>query len=89
MSFFVGRFFLVYRVFFGIIIFQGVGRLLEWSTFIMLDLLEKKDILLTQLHHYVNTLGLTHPYTVKKSQELDVIINEIVFQDIEIQKRAG
>lgn len=55
----------------------------------MLDLLEKKDILLTQLHHYVNTLGLTHPYTVKKSQELDVIINEIVFQDIEIQKRAG
>ena len=56
---------------------------------IMLDLLKQKDTLLTQLHYYANTLGLTHPRTVKKSQELDVIINKIVFQDIEMQKRAG
>ena len=56
---------------------------------IMLELLIEKDTLLTQLHHYVTTLGLTHPYTIEKSQELDAIVNKIVFQDIEVQKRAG
>lgn len=55
----------------------------------MKDLLKEKDTLLMQLHYYANTLGLTHPRTVKKSQELDVIINKIVFQDIEISKKAG
>ena len=55
----------------------------------MLDLLKQKDTLLTQLHHYVNTFGLAHPHTVKKSQELDLVINKIVFQDIKMQKRAG
>ena len=56
---------------------------------IMLELLIQKDTLLTQLHYYANTLGLTHPNTIKKSQELDVIVNKIVFEDIEMQKRAG
>lgn len=55
---------------------------------IMLDLLKQKDTLLAQLHHYVNTFGLTHPHTIKKSQELDVVVNKIVFQDIDMQKRA-
>jgi len=55
----------------------------------MTDLLKQKDILLAQLHHYVDTFGLSHPHTVRKSQELDVIINKIVFEDIELQKRAG
>ena len=55
----------------------------------MLDLLKQKDTLLSQLHRYANTFGLTHPYTVKKSQELDVIVNKITFQNIEMQKRAG
>lgn len=55
----------------------------------MQNLLKQKDTLLTQLHYYVTTLGLAHPRTVKKSQELDVIINKIVFQDIEIPKKAG
>jgi len=53
----------------------------------MLNLLKQKDILLSQLHHYADTFGLSHPYTVQKSQELDVIINQIVFfQDIKIEK---
>jgi len=56
---------------------------------IMLDLLKQKNILLTQLHYYVNKFGLTHPRTVKKSQELDVIVNKIVFQDNKTKKRAG
>ncbi|MCL1989731.1 MAG: aspartyl-phosphate phosphatase Spo0E family protein [Defluviitaleaceae bacterium] len=56
---------------------------------IMLDLLQQKDILLSQLHHYAETLGLSHPHTVKKSQELDVIINQMVFQDLHMEKRAG
>jgi len=55
----------------------------------MLDLLEQKNILLTQLNYYANSFGLTHPRTVKKSQELDVVVNKIVFQGIEIQKRVG
>jgi len=57
--------------------------------YVMQNLLVQKDALLVQLHHYVNTFGLSHPLTVKKSQELDVIINQLVFQDIEMQKRAG
>jgi len=57
--------------------------------FFILDLLKQKDTLLAQLHHYANTFGLSHPYTVKKSQELDVVINQIVFQDIQTKKRAG
>ena len=65
------------------------GRLLEWSCIIMLELLIQKDTLLTQLHHYANTFGLTHPDTVQKSQELDVVVNKIVFQDIEIPKRVS
>jgi len=56
---------------------------------IMLELLVQKDTLLTQLHYYAKTFGLTHPNTVSKSQELDVIVNKIVFRDIETQKRAG
>ena len=53
----------------------------------MLDLLRKKDTLLAQLHHYADIFGLSHPYTVQKSQELDVVINQIVFQDIQIVNR--
>jgi len=56
---------------------------------IMLELLIQKDTLLTQLHHYATTLGLNHPCTIEKSQELDVVVNKIVFQDIEIQKRVS
>jgi len=55
----------------------------------MLDLLKQKDTLLSQLQQYANTFGLSHPYTVKKSQELDVIINRIVFQSVQSQKRAS
>ena len=55
----------------------------------MLDLLKQKDALLAQLHHYANTFGLSHPHTVRKSQDLDVVINKLVFQDIKMQKRAG
>ena len=62
----------------------------------MLDLLKQKDSLLAQLHHYADTLGLSHPYTVKKSQELDVVVNKIVFQDsqivnldLQLEKRAS
>jgi len=55
----------------------------------MLDLLKQKDTLLAQLHHYADTFGLSHPHTVRKSQELDVVINQIVFQDIQMEKRAG
>ena len=55
----------------------------------MLELLIQKDTLLTQLHYYANTFGLTHPNTVQKSQELDVVVNKIVFQDIDIPKRVS
>jgi len=55
----------------------------------MLDLLKQKNILLTQLSYYANSFGLAHPRTVKKSQELDVVVNKIVFQGIEMQKRVG
>ena len=50
----------------------------------MLDLVKQKDTLLGQLSHYADTLGLTHPKTVKKSQELDVIVNKIVFHGINL-----
>ena len=65
------------------------GEITRMEFLIMLDLLKQKNILLTQLHHCANNFGLTHPRTVKKSQELDVIVNKIVFQDIEMQKKAG
>ena len=55
----------------------------------MVDLLSQKNTLLAQLHHYVNTFGLNHPSTVRKSQELDAIITKIVFQDIKMKKRAS
>lgn len=42
----------------------------------MLDLLKQKEILLTQLSYYADTLGYTHPQTVATSQELDLIVNE-------------
>ena len=44
----------------------------------MKHLHRQKDLLLNQLKMSANTLGLTHPETVKKSQELDVIINQIM-----------
>ena len=55
----------------------------------MLDLLRQKDTLLNQLHQYANIFGLSHPRTVSKSQELDVIVNKIVFHDINMQKIAS
>jgi len=55
----------------------------------MLDLLKQKSILLTQLDYYANSFGLTHPHTVKKSQELDIVVNKIVFQDIKMQEGVG
>ena len=55
----------------------------------MLDLVRRKDTLLTELHQCVDTFGLAHPKTVRKSQELDVIVNEIVFFDLNQQRKAS
>lgn len=55
----------------------------------MIDLLKQKDTLLKQLDQYATAFGLCHPRTVRKSQELDVVINKLVFMDIDLQKRAG
>ena len=52
----------------------------------MLDLLIQKDILLLQLLHYADTFGYTHPTTVAKSQELDVVVNKIVLDDEQMEK---
>jgi len=52
----------------------------------MLDLLKQKERLLVQLSHYADTLGYTHPNTVAKSQELDVVINKLILGDIQIKK---
>ena len=55
----------------------------------MLDLMKRKDALLTELHQCADFFGLAHPRTVAKSQELDVIVNKIVFFDINQQKKAS
>jgi hypothetical protein len=54
----------------------------------MLDLLKQKEKLLNQLSQFADTLGYTHPHTVAKSQELDVIVNKITFGD-QLMKKAG
>jgi hypothetical protein len=51
--------------------------------------MKRKDTLLTELHQYADAFGLAHPRTVAKSQELDVIVNKIVFFDINQQKKAS
>jgi len=44
----------------------------------MTHLYKQKEQLLQQLKQRAERLGLTHPQTVKKSQELDVVINQIM-----------
>lgn len=55
----------------------------------MLDLMKRKDTLLMELHQYADSYGLAHPKTVAKSQELDVIINKIIFFDLNQQRKAS
>jgi len=52
----------------------------------MKNLYKKKDHLLYQLTLKVAHFGLTHPATVKKSQELDAVINQIMKFDQMKQK---
>lgn len=44
----------------------------------MTHLYQKKEQLLYQLKQTVEHFGLTHPQTVKKSQELDALINQVM-----------
>jgi len=38
--------------------------------------------------HYADHFGYTHPLTIAKSQELDVVINKIVLGD-QLMQKAG
>lgn len=64
------------------------GEITRLEIYHMLDLLKQKERLLIQLSHYADTLGYTHPRTVAKSQELDVVVNKIVLGD-KLMKKAG
>lgn len=55
----------------------------------MIDLLKQKERLLIQLAHCADTFGYTHPCTVAKSQELDVIINKMMLSDSQIKKAVS
>ena len=52
----------------------------------MLDLLKEKERLLIQLSQVAEEMGYTHPRTIAKSQELDVVINQLMLGDVEMEK---
>jgi len=63
-----------------------MGEFIKQETSHMTDLYEQREHLLHQLRLSVTNLGLSHPKTVKKSQELDAVINQLMNLDGHKQK---